>query len=199
MIKINLLPVEERREIRGIGELIFGIAILGAVFLAIFAVNMWQVNQIKSKEKELKQITADVKKLEPIKKERDRFIKQNKALEKKISVIKVLEENRTGPLFVMDSLGIIIPKGVWIDTFKEKGLKASMVGVAQNEKTVAEFLRRLEESVYFESVRLKEIKSKKFGSDILKTFKIDTALNYSGKKKEEKKPQKSKKGLKKKS
>lgn len=194
MIKINLLPVEERREIRGIGELIFGIAILGAVFLAIFAVNMWQGNQISGKEKELKQITADVKELEPIKKKVEVFKKRNKALEKKISVIKVLEENRTGPLFVMDSLGIIIPKGVWIDTFKEKGQRASMVGVAHDEKTVAEFMRRLDESVYFERVQLKEIKSKQFGGDTLKTFKINTALNYSGKKKEEKKPQKGKKG-----
>jgi len=194
MIRINLLPKEQIVEIRGIGNIIVGFGLIAAVILLLVAINVWKSGELNEHTAKLDKINSEVKELEKIKAKVDAFKIRNKELIKRINVIKVLEENRTGPLFVMDSLGQVIPSKAWIDGFTIKGLTATMNGIAWNEQTVADFLRGLEKSPYFERVELKEIKTKKIKTLNLKTYKITTKLNFSGKKKQPAKKKPKKKG-----
>jgi type IV pilus assembly protein PilN len=181
MIRINLLPKEERKEIKGIGEFITGILVIIAVLVVIVATHLIQIKRIRDINNKIARVEKEIKKLEEVKKKVDEFKAKNKELEDKIKIIAVLEENRTGPMFVMDALARAIPDRSWIDKFSEKSYVAKMEGVAWDEFTVADFMKGLQSSPYFQNVELKAIKTKEMQNLPLRTFVIESRLNYSGK------------------
>lgn len=186
MIKINLLPEEQRkREDRRISDPLLGVVAVFAALLIISALHLWKVNQIENAKARLARINREVKELEQVKAKVEEYKAKTEELRARLNLIEVLEGNRNGPLFVMDSLADAIPERAWLDKLSEKNFSAVLEGVAWNEKTVADFMRQLQASPYFQSVELKEIKTKKFRDMPLKTFKIQAQLNYSGKTKEE--------------
>ncbi len=190
MIKINLLPVAERREYRGIGELILGVFIILAVLAVIFATHLLQDRKLGEVQAKTKQTERRIAQLEKVKEQVEEFKKKNKELARRIDVINVLEQNRTGPLFVMDSLANAIPSRAWIDDFTEKGNAAKMEGVAWDEFTVADFMEALQKSPYFTNVELGVMKKTNMREKDLSSFVIEAKLNYSG---ETKKPEESEK------
>ncbi len=189
MIKVNLIPLKERKEIKGLNELILGVIAILALFILLVALQLWRINQIKDVKNRIADVKARILKLEDVKKKVDEFKAKNKELEEKIKVINVLEENRTGPLFVMEALGQAIPNRAWIDRLSENNFSAKIVGVAWDEFTVSEFMKRLQSFPYFQNVELKVINTKEIQELPLKAFEIESNLNYSGKVKEEEKPQ----------
>lgn len=189
MIRINLLSVKEKKEIRGLGSFIMGILVIVAVLCVIVAIDLIEAKRIKDTNNEIADVKKRINKLEEIKKKVEEFKAKNKELEEKIKVISVLEENRTGPLFVMDALGQAIPNRAWIDSFSEKEYAAKIEGTAWDELTVSDFMKRLQSSPYFQNVDLKVINTKEIQQLSLKTFVIESKLNYSGKTKTEEGPQ----------
>ncbi len=189
MIKINLLSLKERKEIRGIGEFTIGILAIVAVFLVLVAMYLFEAKRVRDTNNEIADVKRRISSLEEIKKKVEEFKIKNKELEEKIKVIAVLEENRTGPLFVMEALGRAIPDRAWVDTFSEKNYVAKIEGTAWDELTVADFMKRLQFSPYFQNVDLTVINTKEIQQLSLKTFAIESKLNYSGKNQAEEKPQ----------
>ncbi|HLE25409.1 MAG TPA: PilN domain-containing protein [Thermodesulfobacteriota bacterium] len=189
MIKINLIPVKEGKEIKGLRDLIIGVIAIIAVFILLVALQLWRIKQIKDVNIKIADVKARILKLEDVKKKVEEFKAKNKELQEKIEVIKVLEENRTGPLYVMEALGKAIPNRAWIDKLSEKGSSAKMEGFAWDELTVSDFMKRLQSFPYFQNVELKVINTKEIQQLPLKAFVIESRLNYSGKVKPEEKPQ----------
>ena len=181
MIKINLLPTEEKRDVKGRGQVIAGIFAIAAVFILLIAVDLIQAKRIEDTNERIAYVKAEIKKREVIKKEVEEFKAKNKQLEDKIKVIQVLEENRAGPLFVMDALGGSMPERAWVDKFSEKQYAAKIEGIAWSELTVSDFMKKLQSSPYFRNVELNVIKTKEMQNLPLKNFVITSNLNYSGK------------------
>jgi type IV pilus assembly protein PilN len=181
MIRINLVPAEERKEVKGLGELIIGIFILLAVLVLLIATNLIQNKRIADVNEKITGVKKQIAKLEDVRKKVEEFKAKNKDLEERIKAIAILEENRTGPLFVMDSLAKAIPDRAWIDKFSEKANVAQMDGMAWDEITVADFMKKLQSYPYFQNVELKVIKTKEMQKLPLKNFVIESRLNYSGK------------------
>ena len=117
MIKINLLPLEERKQVEGLGQFIFGLFIILLVIGAMIAVVIMQNKQISSIVDETVQVNKRIKELDIIRKKVEKFKVQNKRLEQRIKVIARLEKNRVGPLYVMDALSSQIPERAWISSF----------------------------------------------------------------------------------
>jgi type IV pilus assembly protein PilN len=185
MIRINLLPVEEKREVKGLGEFIVYVFVIIAVLVVLVATNIVQNKRIANTNKRIEDVKRRIAKLEDVKKRVEEFKAKNKELEDRIKAIAILEENRTGPLFVMDSLSSAVPDRAWIDKFTEKSSVAQIEGIAWDERTVADFMKRLQSSPYFQNVELKVIKTKEIQNLPLKNFAIESKLNYSGKVKTE--------------
>ena len=186
MIRINLLPVKERKQTnKGLGEFVLGVLAIVAAFAVIVAVHIVQEGKIAGVKMENKKIAKRITELEDVKKKVEEFKLKNKELERRIEVINVLEENRTGPLFVMDALSDAIPERAWVDKFSEKSFSAKVDGIAWNEFTVADFMKSLQASPYFQNVQLGVIKKKGIRNLPLRSFVIEAKLNYSGKTKKE--------------
>jgi type IV pilus assembly protein PilN len=181
MIKINLLPVEEKKKVEGRGEFLLGVFVIVFVLALVVVVHIIQSRRIEEVKRQTLKVEKEIKELEEVKKKVDEFKAKNKELEETIRVIAVLEENRTGPLYVMDALANSIPDRAWIDKFSEKSNKATIEGVAWDEFTVASFMKGLQSSPYFKNVELRAIKTKEIQQLPLKAFVIETMLDYSGK------------------
>ncbi len=181
MIRINLIPEPERKEVRGTGEIFIGICVLAALFAAIVAIHILQGNRIEEVNRRIAKAEKRIKELEVIKKKVDEFKAKNAELNRRIEIINVLEKNRTGPLYVMDALSQAIPNKAWIDEFTEKGSQTKLVGIADNEFTVADFMKALQTSPYFVGVELGVIKKTELRKLDLRAFVINTKLDYAGK------------------
>ena len=189
MIRINLIPAPERREVKGIGDVLVGICILIALFVVIAAIHIMQERKIEDVNRGVAKAEKRIKQLEVVKQKVDDFKAKNAELNRRIEIIDVLEKNRTGPLYVMDALSHAVPNKAWIDEFTEKNSQTKLVGVADSEFTVADFMQALQSSPYFVGVELGVIKKTEIRKLDLRSFVINTTLNYSGKSKTEDKGQ----------
>jgi type IV pilus assembly protein PilN len=178
MIKINLLPLEERKQVEGLGQFIFGLFIILLVIGAMIAVVIMQNKQISSIEDETVQVNKRIKELDVIRKKVEKFKVQNKRLEQRIKVIARLEKNRVGPLYVMDALSSQIPERAWISSFSTRGSTAKITGTASSEFVISEFMRSLQSSPHFKSVNLSKIRNKSVSGKVFKSFGLSVGLNY---------------------
>lgn len=189
MIRINLIPEPERKEVKGLGEIFIGICVLVALFAAIAAIHILQAKKIGEVNRRIAKAEKRIRELEVFKQKVDEFKAKNAELNRRIEIINVLEKNRTGPLYVMDALSRAIPNKAWIDEFTEKGAQTQLVGIADNEFTVADFMQALQTSPYFVGVELGVIKKTDLRKLDLRAFVINTRLDYTGKTKMQDKTQ----------
>lgn len=180
MIRINLLP-SEGVEARGFGDLIVGGLVIFAVIVSILALHLYQAKSLRDVNKQTLMVQKKLNDLEDVKKKVDAFKAKNAELERRIKLIELLEQNRAAQLYVMESLAGAIPQRAWINKFTEAGSKAKMEGVAWNEFTVSDFMKGLKSSSYFNDVELVSIKKREIQNLPLRSFEIESNLNFSGK------------------
>ena len=184
MIRINLIPFKEQKEIKGLRSFILGVLMILAVLVSITTIHIFQSSSLKNVKNKTVKVQYRIKELEKIKKKVEEFKAKNQELERRINLIAQLEANRTGPLFVMDSMSDAIPERAWIDKFTEKSFTAKLEGIAWNEFTISDFMKHLQSSKYFTNVELRSIKKKDLQNLPLRSFVIESRLNYSGRAKE---------------
>jgi hypothetical protein len=71
MIRINLIPEPERKEVRGTGEIFMGICVLAALFAVIAAIHILQGNKIEEVNRGIARAEKRIKELEVVKKKVD--------------------------------------------------------------------------------------------------------------------------------
>ena len=178
MIKINLLPVEERRSVEGFGQFVFGILIIAVAIALMVGAIIVQNNKIKDIREETARVNKRIKELDSIRKQVEKFKVQNKKLEQRIKVIAQLEKNRVGPLYVMDSLSTEIPERAWIGSFTTRGDSAEISGIASSEFVISEFMRNLESSPHFRNINLSKITNKKVSGKTFKSFGLSARVKF---------------------
>jgi type IV pilus assembly protein PilN len=68
---------------------------------------------------------------------------------------------------------MVVPKRMWFTRLEEKDTTVKIDGIALDNKTVADFMVRLQGSGLFKSVNLKTLKQKDFEGNNLKSFQIN--------------------------
>ncbi len=177
MLRINLLPVREKRRRTAGQRHLFLIAILlGIECLGFFYVYGEQVEELnkrlavnadrKGKIDKLKSEIGDISELEGKKAE----------LEQQQQILDALEVGRQGPVRVLQDIWFMLtpppdrrtrleierrggqpnwdPKRLWLTSFVEEEREVTLLGEAKSNDDVAEFLTRLSTSKYFQNVQL---------------------------------------------
>jgi len=183
LIRINLLPGGEV-EARAFGDIIVGGLVIFALIVSISALHLYQAKSLRDVNKATLRVEKRIKDLEGVKKKVEAFKAKNAELERRIKLIELLEQNRAAQLYVMESLAEAIPQRAWIDKFTEKGNNAKVEGIAWNEFTVSDFMKSLKSSNYFNDVELvsiQKIQRKAMQNLPLRSFVIESILNFSGK------------------
>lgn len=174
MIRINLLPFRTTRKKENIRRQV-SIFLLSLILAAIgmFGINMLLNNQIDDVNARINITQTELGKYEKINREIDEIKKKLDNLNKKLAIIRELETNRYEPVRLMDTLTqVIIEKRMWINLLDIKSDAVGVSGIAMDDKTVADFMLRLEGCGLFSSVSLKTLKQIEVQKTNLKSFEI---------------------------
>ncbi|RTZ97734.1 MAG: pilus assembly protein PilN [Deltaproteobacteria bacterium] len=175
MIRINLLPFRARRTKENIQRqvsfflLLIVLAAAGLLFL-----HLRMGSQIKTLQADTRQIKAEIKKYEKIGKQVDENKKKIERINKKKDVITTLIKDRYEPVRLLGVMSELTTRDqMWLTRLATQGSTVRIQGVAMDERTVADFMTKLEKSGMFPVVNLNAVKQKKFGdATYLKEFEI---------------------------
>ena len=182
MIRVNLLPVREVEREAGRRQdtrLVYLSAALVAVLLTGIDVgSRLRLAPLKAEHAKLQTdiVALDQKSLELTKLETERS-----DLEEKLKTIATLEAKKVGPVQVLADLSDAAPEQVWLLEFKEAGGLATISGLGLDDQTIANFMRKLGASPYFDGVDLVETAQSEQDGVQLKRFVVNARLSYSGK------------------
>jgi type IV pilus assembly protein PilN len=194
MIRINLLPYRAARKKENIRKQIgiFFLSLLVVVAILLFS-NMRLQKKIDVLNTKITENKAMLAKFENQAKEVDRIKNAFHKLENKTKVIKSLETKRNDAVCLLDNMTKLVAentlsssgsdslpdkdntpvKRLWFTNFEAKGNNIDIKGIAMDNKTVADFMTRLESSKLYKNVNLKTLKQQKTAKLNLKRFEIN--------------------------
>ena len=174
MIRINLLPfrIERKKENvrRQVSLFLLSLILVLVVLVYYNFVLSSRVNNLKDSISDTK---SELQRYNEINQEIAR-IKQNlETLRKKLAVIEKLESDRHAPVRLMDTLTqVLVAKRMWFTKLEVKETTVNIKGIALDNKTVADFMVRLQNSGLFSNVNLNTLKREAVQKTNLKSFEI---------------------------
>ena len=195
MIRINLLPFRAARKKENIRRQISVFALTFIFFvMAAFAWNMRLSAKISDLKTNVETTQKEVAKYKKITTKIKKIKKQLQILQKKTKVINKLQRNRFDSVKLLDTMSDkVIAKRMWFTGFQNMGRKVQINGIALDNRTVADFMTRLEGTGMFGRVRLQKITKKMYKKSSLKNFQITCMKKTTAKKKKTKSKKKKKK------
>lgn len=197
MIKINLLPIRAARKREYVKQqlALFVVLLIGMVVGLV----MWYTsiqNRIDNHQKEIARTQQKIVQYKKAIGEVEKYKGLEAELNKKLTIIEDLVKSKVGPVRVLDRLSQVVPRQVWLLSWKEKSGSVTVEGEALTNKDVAQFMSQLAEIVqlnpresggssqtavqFFKNVRLLEtelVQDKKHSRQFVK-FKINMKVSY---------------------
>ena len=164
MIKVNLLPYRAARKKENI-RLQVSTFFLSIIFvtLSMYYYNISLNNKIDVCNVKIENIKNKLSKYNKIIKEITDIKNRLSVLNKKTGVIKKLELSRKEPVRLLDTMTfMVIPKRLWFTSLEAKKEMVTIKGFALDNKTVADFMTRLEGSKLFDSINLMNLKQETY-------------------------------------
>ncbi len=175
MIRINLLPFRAARRKENIRSQVSVFVLLLIFFiLALFYYTLLMNKKIVRKRSEIRSVKNQIvlykKKVNKV----SGIKRKLKIMQQKFDIIKSLQAERRKPVELLDKMtGIIVPKRMWLTSLNTDHKNVRITGIAFDNKTVADFMTRLEGSSLFSNVDLKNIRMKKIDKTVqMKAFEI---------------------------
>lgn len=175
MAQINLLPWRDKlRKEKQKQFLILLVMMASITALTMFAVHVFQEDRISYQEKRIAYIGGQIKHLD--RKIREiriiEFTRRN--LEKRIKKVRDLERNRAEVVHLFHELVERIPQAVYLTNIHQSKRKIVLKGVAQDNKNVSDYIRKLEQSIWLDSLDIGIVthRHSKSGSSRLSHFTI---------------------------
>lgn len=161
MIRINLLPFRAARRKENIRRQV-SVFVLMIIFVMVTLV--WYTMSVDKKIDRVKIEIANVKQQTTLYKEKaDRVTEIKKKLEvldRKLELVADLKSKRREPIILLDTLTqVVVPDRMWLTALKTDTLTGavSLKGIAFDNKTVADFMVRLEQASLFSAVDLQKL------------------------------------------
>ena len=174
MIRINLLPFRAARKKENIRRQISVFFLSFFLMLAVLIYyNIHLGGKIKNLKTDVDTTKKEVAKFQKITKQIEEIKQKLAILEKKTEVIRKLETNRFESVEMLENMsGKIIANRMWFTSFNDRPKNVQIDGIALDNKTVADFMTRLEGTGLFGSVRLQTIQKHLVKGSGLKKFSI---------------------------
>ncbi|MFO7784817.1 MAG: PilN domain-containing protein [Thermodesulfobacteriota bacterium] len=182
MIRINLLPFRAARKRENIKRqitlFVLSVLLLLVAMAYTFVELDGRLSDAEARETHLKSELAkyekDIQRINSLK-------EQIGLIEKKLTVIKQLEQAKQGPVRMLDELAEAVPKEkLWISSLAESNGSLSLRGMARDNETVAEFMVNLENSPYIVTVDLQSTQSTILEGVNLSDFSLQCKIDPSG-------------------
>ncbi len=167
MIRVNLLGTKEPSGAGPILEpgfgggessekkgILAGIAILGLAVGAIGVQWLSATRTINQLDEEINQLTQEKARLAPIIAQVEAYQAKLAELEEKERLIERLKNERQGPVRMLEALSAELPDFVWLTELSQRAGMVTIDGMAASLVSVADYIRRLEDSDWFQNVEL---------------------------------------------
>jgi type IV pilus assembly protein PilN len=144
MIKINLLPREERIRRAPLNtRLILAGVTVGVVLIAMAYGWYWLNGEVGRLQVAIRQAQADAKRFDGLAKQVDTFRAEKKRLEEMIKVIDTLVVAQGSPVQILDEVSKALPNEVWLTSLNRSGKKLEISGIAFSNFSVANLMTNL--------------------------------------------------------
>ena len=162
MAKINLLPWrdERRKELLNEFLIMLGLVALFAA-LTIGVVHFYHTQLIDRQntridyiDRRIKEVDKKIVEIKELEKQKERLLSRMRAIES-------LQRDRPLIVHLFDAIVKSVPEGMTITRLKQTGTVITIEGEAQSNARVSSFMRRIEQSDWITSAKLKVIKEKK--------------------------------------
>jgi type IV pilus assembly protein PilN len=160
MIRINLLPGEERRQRKAAaavktGDLVIPIAMLVAAVLIVTGTALSQRTRAEALARSIADVEAQSRVLAPQIERVNRLAQERAELDLRLGIIGRLQKGRTQSVRLMDELARCIPEHLWLSGVKQEGGSTlSLEGTTFSNLVVSDLMSRLERSPLFAGVEL---------------------------------------------
>ena len=160
MIRINLLPHRElaRAARRRQFNVLLGIAVAAGVIAVVLGHGVIAANQSAQDSRNVF-LEQEIAKLDVQIGEIKKIREQTQALLERKQVVETLQSNRTEVVHLFDQMIRLLPDGLYLKSFKQAGNIITIGGYTQSSARVSTLMRNLNDSHWFESANLVEIKS----------------------------------------
>ncbi len=176
MIKINLLPKESRKRV-GLGEQIFIIALVLILNFVGIGVYWGYLNGvIEQKQADIARTQQRLQELQKVIDEINKFEAQRKALEQKLEVIAKLEKEQRLPVRLLDEVYLTLEDDLWLNSFTQRGEDLNVAGSALSHPILSNYMRKLDNSLYFDQIRLIVAQTRAIGGQDVRDFQINMKL-----------------------
>jgi type IV pilus assembly protein PilN len=160
VILINLLPHREEKRRRK--KIAFLAGIGAAAVVGALTVGVWYgiVQQLTSSQQERNAyLGSEIKKLEEQIKDVASLKAEIESLKARQKAVEDLQTDRNVPVYLLNELVKQTPEGMYIFSLKQSGQTLNVLGIAQTNERVSEFLRNTaNNSEWLEKPQLVEIK-----------------------------------------
>jgi type IV pilus assembly protein PilN len=181
MIRINLMPrAEARRQAARQRDKQVATLITAGLALVLLSTEIFTRREANAVQDEADRYQAELADLTKRHQEATLLDKKRTQLRAKLATIEVLERQRRGPVHVLDDLSESTPEKLWLTEMRESGGGMTLLGKGLDNQTIAQFMRKLAASRFFENVDLVETKQVEEGQAKLKQFTISARVNYAG-------------------
>lgn len=177
MIRINLLPHrEEKRKAKR--QRFFALSGMVVVLAALIVFLGWTINEqaISSQQEKNAFLKTEIEKL-------DKQIAQIKSLKdeigillKKKEVIETLQRDRGMAVTLLVEIARQVPEGAYLKSLKQTDLKVALIGFAQSNSRVSEFMRNLAQSPAFQNPLLIETKAATIDKKRMQNFSLTVEI-----------------------
>ena len=183
MIRINLLPAREaRRRIELRHQ--FQAAIVAVV--VVVGGGVWtyttQNSELAARQQELAGVEEEIKRLETIIKEVQKFETKKTQMEKKVGAIEDLKLTQSRPARLLEEISHSLPDQMWLSAIKDTGGALQVSGKSFDNVGIAAFMENLERSPSFGAVELIESKSELMQGRQVVAFTVVARIAVSKKK-----------------
>jgi type IV pilus assembly protein PilN len=157
MIRINLIPQEEIQRSAGRRQQVaVGVLAAGATAVILVVTHGWQQVSSLASNRDRGRLERQLAELRGPYEQVVEMEREKRELQEKLAVIRELEAKKFGPVRMLADLSISTPDKLWLTEFSEKGGSIRLAGLGIDEETVADFMRKLSTSPYFQTVDLEE-------------------------------------------
>jgi len=160
MIRINLLPGEERKRGRPsvsfkVGDLVVPVAVLSAAVLVMGGTLLSQRTRASQLTHSIAEVDLQARALAPQIERVNRLAQERAELDLRLGIINKLEQGRTQTVRLMDDLARTLPDHVWLTSAtQEIGNTLTLEGTAASNLVVSDLMSHLDRSPMFADVEL---------------------------------------------
>lgn len=155
MIRINLLPVAERRPDIPYGRVaLFFVSLFILLLGSIFAVEVFLTRSV---EQDLAEARARFEELRPVRDAMAQAGDKQKRIDAKVALVNEVAKTRTNPYNLFPRIALVLPEAVWLDETRvnrDDG-KVELKGAAVSYPELAQFISNLEADGIYSSVTVK--------------------------------------------